>query len=76
MCARVLVETRGAFSNYKSWVESAQTVGSSTIVCDRKSAQKKVQVLASFELGVTRVSAKAAAFFQIGSGRVVTHVPD
>ena len=60
--ARVLVETRGAFSNYKSWVESAQTAGSSTIVCDRKRAQKKVQVLASFEPGVTCAIAKAATF--------------
>ncbi len=60
--ARVLVETRGSFSDCKSWVESAETAGSSTIVCDRKSAQKRVQALASFELGVTRTIASAACF--------------
>ena len=75
ICARVLVETRGSFSDCKSWVESAETAGSSTIVCDRKSAQKRVQALASFELGVTRAIASAAQF-PSGSGRVWTRVSD
>ena len=45
---------------------------SKLMVCDRKSVQRRVQVLASFELGVTRTLVKAAAAFRltaVGIGR-------
>ena len=66
--ARALVITRGPCSDYISWVESAQkTAGSSTIVCDRKSEQDYLRIIASFELGTTRAIAKVATFFRLAA---------
>ena len=60
---RALVEKRGALDDYGSLANVAGL--SKLMVCDRTGVHRKVQDLASFELGVTRTLVKAAAALRL-----------